>query len=818
MNENKFVGRYKELKEFKDFLLGERPNWGGKGKGAPLLLVVGEEGMGKSSLLRQIAKEANTQKHYVMPREVDERQDFNEQIYPLIAMVKKEKRLKLGKGSDWFKAGLAVLDAAVPGVSALGNLLLEIRKEHQNAGNDENSLAWLLHSALAKLEKKIEEAQRIIIFLDPEKKSPAKLIPLLRQMNNLGVPSKVRFVIAQRPKDVIIEAVNNRELRELCAEPIFLGKMNKEESLHFMAMHDTGQKLNEKTRKVFLENYGGWPLLMELALEEIQQTEGEVNEEVIKILPSDIEDFWRKRYEEIDKRNSKTYLQTVNLLPHPYPSDDVAKSCKLEPEDEEDATASISPVWNLLKKVDYEEIFSKEVWIDCPSPKHSTSKEFVVDHLKTKHQTLYYKRLEDIIAHYKDEIGTDFGNPDLNKDALAHLLSYMIEAHLWNDVKTLLTNIEYLKRRQSPEEQYRFQKEFIDLLNSEKILDDKLVDIMENVLLSIYNQLETGKVKADWLDTFAYWINEFGVRDDTERSLKLKKVANKFDYACGDVSKELAEIYLKDRKNDLALRFAELYTWVYQRAGDYEKCVDACRYAEDICLNKVTEDAYRTLGRAEFVRMRAHALTVISREESDESKKPKIKAKVGQVYQELADIFPAGETANRWPTLNEWKVMEELLQENTDKVLNPPSESEPDETRFFRATVVSNLDDCISAMRIIQFFEEHGGSVQWMHHNKFDQDQIASEERLFVVLIGGPKAPGISVADKFYEADKEAFLRMYSGLHFEASCLKFIEKDIHFYWLGGISKVNTLMAAYEFTKDSDVVQIIKNKKGSLKIN
>ncbi|MCO5384189.1 MAG: ATP-binding protein [Methanosarcina barkeri] len=82
----KFFGREKELDEFNDFLIGMRPNNKG-GKGAPLLVVVGDRGMGKTALLHAMAKQAYEQEHYVIPREVDERSNFHEQVYPLITIL-----------------------------------------------------------------------------------------------------------------------------------------------------------------------------------------------------------------------------------------------------------------------------------------------------------------------------------------------------------------------------------------------------------------------------------------------------------------------------------------------------------------------------------------------------------------------------------------------------------------------------------------------------------------------------------------------------------------------------------------------------------
>ena len=814
MNDKEFIGRDKEIEEFKEFLIGERPNWGGRGKGAPLLLVVGDQGIGKRSLLQAMAQQANDQKHYVFPRDVYKTKDFDEQIRNLIAMVERKKRLNLGKATDWFKVSIAALAIPAPGVANITNVLLQIYEEHKKAGYDENYLAQMLYSALSKLDRKIRGAERIVILLYPKTESPVGLIPLLEYISMVGVPPKVHFVIAQRPQDVVIEAARKREpeeLRKICAEPMNLGKMNDEESLQFIDFYDTERKLNETMKKVFLERYGGWPYLMKLGLDELQKVEGEVTEEIIRNLPSDVREFWSERYEKVVNVDSRNFLQTVNLLPHPYLYDDVALFAKLEPDSMELASSAGSPVWQLLDRMDYYELFSRKTWEDCPFPKHPTTKEYVVDRLKAKDKPLYHKRLNNIVSHYEDKIGDDFEKADVDRDALAYLFPHMMEVQSWDKIGKLLANIGYLKRKQEPEEQRNFQDDFIDLLNNEEIPNNKLINILEGVLNAICEQLQTSKEKADWLDTFAYWINEFGVKDDTERSLALKDVARKFDYACGDLSKELAEAYLKKGENSWALRFAELCTWVYQRAGDYNKCTDACRYAEEMCLQEGMEDAYRHLGQAEFIRMRAYALMTLSKIVTDESKKTEYEAKAHEAYEELNKVFPAEGGENQWPRIKEWEELEEHLERNTDKVLPPPSQTGSGQPRAFRAKVVSNLDDCISAMHIIQFFEKYGGWVEWIHHKEFEPEQFAPKDTLFTVLLGGPKAPGISkVAYEFSKEDnKESFLRMYSGLYFEANRLQIKKGKTECYMLGGISKVNTLMAAYEFTKDAEVMQIIK---------
>lgn len=105
--------------------------------------------------------------------------------------------------------------------------------------------------------------------------------------------------------------------------------------------------------------------------------------------------------------------------------------------------------------------------------------------------------------------------------------------------------------------------------------------------------------------------------------------------------------------------------------------------------------------------------------------------------------------------------------------------------------------------------------MEWIHHENFEPEQFASEDTLFTVLIGGPKSPGIStVAYEFLETDREKFLKMYSGMSFGAHRLQLEKRKTHCYMLGGLSKVNTLMAAYEFATDGEAKRLIEKGQPS----
>lgn len=447
MSEQKqFVGRKKELDEFQGFLAGERD--GPSGKGASVLLVVGDRGMGKTALLQAMAQEAADQDHFVIVGEIDVRQsEFSEQIYPLIAMLVAEKKLRPGAGRFWLKLGLAGLGTALglPFLSELGGILKDVRDNHQATGSSLNTLAEIFHSSLSKVNGKLKDPQKLVVILDPEKESPPDIIPLLRNLNKISLPSKVRFVIAQRHKDAIITAMDEGELHHICADPMLLKKMKEDDSLRFIEAYDTKEKTTETTKNVLWERYGGWALLMELALDEIRKTKEDVNEQFIKSLPADIGEFWEKRYQAIREKESRILVQTVCLLPHPYPRNRLAEFASLDPDQMESAWND-KLIWCMLEKRDYEDALIEQPWSSCPAPRHETAREYVLERLK-EDESLKQKRLSTIVSHYRNQIGEDLDTAGVDKDALVYLSVYLFESNVWCNVFSEMNMLTEIKSR-----------------------------------------------------------------------------------------------------------------------------------------------------------------------------------------------------------------------------------------------------------------------------------------------------------------------------------------------------------------------------------
>jgi len=381
----------------------------------------------------------------------------------------------------------------------------------------------------------------------------------------------------------------------------------------------------------------------------------------------------------------------------------------------------------------------------------------------------------------------------LRKYCLHFLVYHIIRGKLWVALGKILGDIQFLRRKQKPEYQEKLQTEVTALLRSDEIGDAELAEVFGSVRLAIAERLKTSKEKADWLDTFAYWLYEFGIKKSRNRAKLLRPIARDFDRCCGVVAGELAQA-----KPDIgeALRFAELETWVYERSGFWKQCRAACASAIEMCQQDGVDGGYRELGPIEFTRLKARALTAF-----------------GALYKEAADLAyrDAGRRFAEVGTLgwllepNQWRSFE---KDTPGALARFRPEPRGGRARF-AARLVSNTHDCVGGIFIKQYLESLGGSVQWVHFSKFKSDKLGGENLLFTIIIGGPKSPGSRIASAFYQADRPGYLRMYSGLHFESSCLKLEENGTHCYWLGGVSKIHTLRAAYMFTIDPEVAQVIE---------
>lgn len=391
-----------------------------------------------------------------------------------------------------------------------------------------------------------------------------------------------------------------------------------------------------------------------------------------------------------------------------------------------------------------------------------------------------------------------FKQQQMDRYKMSNLLYHLIEGQRWDDIQHVIADIEYLQQRREPEQQWAFQKEFEKLVQSHDITLNSLTLILRTVLKTVITQLEDEKSKTDWLDTFAYWMIRFGSEAPADRHTSLKKLAREFDSECGLISAKLSSQYEKKAEYQWAMRFAELTTWVNQRSDNYEQCIEGCAHAEKLC-NKATDNKeYRHILEAEFIRMRARALSRYAAEQKDEKARQSVGFQADEAYEKLRDVFSIG-GQNKWvPSDEEWKILEDY----DSKILLPtPSSSLPDERSKFMAQVVSNKHDAISAMYIIQFMEGIGGKIRWINSSDFQLKDFAPHDTRYTVLVGGPKAPGVSlVADKFYEENKEGFLRLYSASEYVSTVIAIQEGNTSCYMIGGPSKANTLHAAWELTE------------------
>lgn len=282
------------------------------------------------------------------------------------------------------------------------------------------------------------------------------------------------------------------------------------------------------------------------------------------------------------------------------------------------------------------------------------------------------------------------------------------------------------------------------------------------------------------------------------RYTSLKELAKEFDSECGLISAKLSSQYEKKAKYQWAMRFAELATWVHQRSDNYEQCIEACEHAEKLCEHAAENNEYKHILEAEFIRMRARALSRCAAEHKVEKTRQSLEYVADEAYEKLRDTFSMG-GQNKWVLSDaEWKILEDY---DSNTLLPTRSSSQPGISSSFKAQVVSNTHDTISAMYIIQFLEGIGGEVRWIHSSAFLHKDFAPHDTRYTVLVGGPKAPGVSlVADKFYEENKEGFLRLYSASEYVSTVIAIEEGNTLCYMIGGPSKANTLRAAWELTE------------------
>lgn len=639
-------------------------------------------------------------------------------------------------------------------------------------------------------------------------KGDVKIVWMLSQLEKL--PSQVRFIITSR--------VDSRVENEFIdADGLFLSaveydKFNHEDIKKYIDLRIGNDKeLSEKVNEFGTEQIGKSTETINIKAEGNFQyvtfllnavVMGKMSFDNLEGLPAGLDRLYfysLKRVVELGNKDwSQNYSPLIGVLSVAYESLTFDQLQAFTRKSEQS-------LWGCLEDLQQfiEELPPEDEQID-EEYRYRLYHQSVIDFLhlqritnKRIHNSYYLPAKEShtrIVAYYKGKSlwDDDIKNDPIKEYAFKYLFLHSIEGQCWDEITKLLTDVEYLKKKQEPEQQWNFQQEFKLLLNNKEIPPYKLVRILDEVLKTIMDQIEDLKEKTDWLDTFAYWISEFGARGDQERITLLKKLARKFDSKCGHISTELVEKYKEKLDYQWAMRFAGLATWVYQRSNHYKECIDACRCAEDLCKYEA-EGVYRHLLKAQLIHTRARALTQLATEQKKEGERQKYEEYARMAYEDLKKEFSI-DGQNTWIlSVDEWKT---LKDPESETLLPTRSTVGTEKGGSFKAQVVSNSYDAISAMFIIQFLENKGGEVKWIHSTKFKSKYFALEDTKFTILIGGPKAPGISeVADRFYKEDKDAFLRLYSAKEYVSTVIEVQEGNTFCYMVGGPSGDNTLEGA-----------------------
>ncbi len=383
-----------------------------------------------------------------------------------------------------------------------------------------------------------------------------------------------------------------------------------------------------------------------------------------------------------------------------------------------------------------------------------------------------------------------------------YLLRDLIVGKCWDETSQLLESPSYLESRHDKAEQFALENEIAGLIHS---TETPAAHILAGAWRGITRHFPLGRKQADWLDTFAYWLNRYGKRDGEWISQDLKRIAILFDHSCGEISQQLTQKYLQQNKPDWALRFAELSVWAFQRNEDLEACAHACIIAERICSLEQLEKGYQLLGKIEFMRMRSKALTNLAAREHNPDKKAAITTQADELYNTLSLDFSKICVQHWLLSKRDWQN----LEIDTISAFNLVRRNRTVTAHRIKILVVSNEHDAVSAIYLVQFLQARGAFIDWIHHVEFENYPNFTQDYVMGILIGGPKSPGISgLADAFLDSDRDNYLRMYSGLYLEPNQLKAEIDGTPCFMLGGISKVHTLLAVYRFTQQTELATLL----------
>ncbi len=585
MKDNKiFIGRKKYLKKFEEFINTSSSDLEGQ-----VLLIVGDQGMGKTSLLQAMAKKAFAQGHVVALGEIDKRQtEFSEQIYPVIAQIKAKPSLEIGSGSDWLKTtltGFAIAAsvttggataALATGATGLATTLVDIRNRHKASGSSPSNLAQLFHYELDELDKTMGGAKRIIIFLDPEKESPEDIIPLLRHIAAREIPPRVRFIIAQRNEDSIIQAYENKDLRNICSIPIKLDLLTDDEEIDFINAYDKKGILYHDIREVLLSKFKGWPLLLDLAISQLLNFKGDINIDHVNSLPPDIDGFWKQRYEEIKDGNVLKLVQTVCLLPHPYSLDRLTRFTGLTASSIK-AALHDQTVWGLLHSVTYEDTLSDSVSPECPYPKHTTAKDFVTGEIK-KFKELKHEILSSILSHYKEILGDDLSGGKIDRDALVFLPVFLFNIGEFNDFLNKVSQLGSIKLRYGLLDSFMSDNHIALALNEELGRREGMANQYGNMGIVYQTRGDLDKALEMYGKSLAI-EKELGRREGMASNYgnmgNVYQIRGDLDKALEMYGKSLAINEELGSREGMANQYGNMGN-VYQIRGDLDKALEMC--------------------------------------------------------------------------------------------------------------------------------------------------------------------------------------------------------------------------------------------------
>lgn len=324
MDEDIFVGRRSELAAFSRLLEKEEGR---------TILVEGQQGMGKSMLLKQMAAVADHHAtircgHVFFETSPTDTIDsilgwIMDSANDAAASIKGRDRLTSASKEQWkaFFGALGLIPLLGRPVEKLGDLLLSF--ERDPTGNTRSQFL----DVISKLSKRLKQNSRAIFFIDPQKglqqESEHAWSLISREL-----PPRVILVFAQRPEDILADSATFRKMQNVsCIPDGSLGVLSPSEIDELVALRCSKSQLDSSVVSARIRSYSGHPYALDAALRLVASGVS------LDDLPADPSGIASYQWREIGRVGAKAIVlfEAYAVYSTPLPDEAIEKICEITP-------------------------------------------------------------------------------------------------------------------------------------------------------------------------------------------------------------------------------------------------------------------------------------------------------------------------------------------------------------------------------------------------------------------------------------------------------------------------------------------------------